>query len=262
MNRFLRCLIPPAMLVLAGLLVGGMVRKENAWAGQGEASRGESEKAAVAALTAMGVPVQLDPRGSARWIEASKKQLTSEAMRYLPDLPNLEWLEIGGGSISSAALANLKNCVSLKRLFIHDIDLGGEELPWLSALTKLEALSLQRTGLEGSVLDSVGADRSLKVLNLSKDNITDADLDRVAKYKELEVLALADTKITGAGIAKLQGMQKLNELNLINCNMRNVDPKYFVTMPNLRILYVHGSNLSIKAVFELKEEFPLLAVFR
>ena len=96
----------------------------------------------------------------------------------------------------------------------------------------------------------------------AEDRIGDADLDRIAKFKELEVLALFKTMVTGAGIEKLQGMQKLNQLNLINCDMSNVDVKYFVTMPNLRILYTHGSNMSDNVVYELRSKCSLLAVFK
>ena len=80
--------------------------------------------------------------------------------------------------------------------------------------------------------------------------------------KELEVLALADTKISGAGIAKLEGMKRLNELNLMNCGIFDNDLEYFLSMPNLRIVYAAGCNLSDIGVQNVVTRFPMLAIFR
>jgi hypothetical protein len=75
-------------------------------------------------------------------------------------------------------------------------------------------------------------------------------------------LALADTKITGAGIAKLQGMPRLNELNLMNCGILDNDLQVFLSMPNLRIVYAEGCNLGDWAIQEMRFKFPMLAIFR
>jgi hypothetical protein len=102
----------------------------------------------------------------------------------------------------------------------------------------------------------------LVVLNLSGDKIADADMDQIAPMKQLEVLALADTQITGAGIAKLEGMNRLNELNLMNCGVLDNDLESFLSMPNLRIVFAAGCRLSDIAVQGVIARFPMLAIFR
>ena len=221
----------------------------------------KSEIGAVAALTRLGVPVQHDSRGVVRWIEATNGEMNDEAMHHLGELSGLEWLEIGGGSVTSSGIANLKNCPSLRRLYVHDVNLGGDVLPWLSELKNLEALSLQRTGINGAVLKNLKSP-DLVVLNLSGDKIADADMDQIAPMKQLEVLALADTQITGAGIAKLEGMNRLNELNLMNCGVLDNDLESFLSMPNLRIVFAAGCRLSDIAVQGVIARFPMLAIFR
>jgi hypothetical protein len=222
----------------------------------------EEESKAVDELKSSGVPLQQDSRGVVRWIEATKGELNDEAMHHLPRLSKLEWLEIGGGNVTPAGMASLKNCTALKRLYVHDIDLAGDDLAWLSGLTNLEALSLQRTGIDGRVFKSLKAVDSLVVLNLSGDNIVDRDMDEVARIKGLEVLALADTKVTGSGIAKLQEMSRLNELNLMRCDVMDEDLDYFLSMPNLRIVYAEGSSFSDMAIQMMTTRFPMLAIFR
>jgi Leucine-rich repeat (LRR) protein len=187
--------------------------------------------------------------------------MSDEAMGYLPSLSRLEWLEIGGGKITRTGIANLKNCPSLRRLYVHDIDLSGDSLAWLSNLKNLEALSLQRTGIDGTVLKNLNAP-NLAVLNLSGDKIVNDDMDLIAPMKGLEVLGLAETGVTGDGVAKLEGMPRLNELNLMNCGILDTDLEHFLTMPNLRIVYAAGCNLNDIAIQTVISRFPMLAIFR
>jgi Leucine-rich repeat (LRR) protein len=222
----------------------------------------KEESQAAEALTKLGVPLQKDQKGVVRWIEATNKELTDQAMVYLPLLSRLEWLEIGGGKISPSGMEKLKGCKELRRLYIHDVDLAGDELAWLSGLSKLEALSLQRTGINGRILKHLASSESLEVLNLSGDDIADGDMEAIARLKRLDVLSIADTKITGTGIAKLEGMAGLNELNISNCNISDADLEYFLTMPNLRIVYARNCNLSSMAIQTIVARFPMLAIFR
>ena len=91
---------------------------------------------AVSELEKLGVPLQKDPKGVVRWIEAREGELTDKALSLLPKLPNLEWLEIGNGIISPDGMKNLGKCSSLKRLYIYDIILKGESLEWISGLPR------------------------------------------------------------------------------------------------------------------------------
>jgi hypothetical protein len=220
------------------------------------------EKDAVKALTKLGIPMQQDPQGVVRWIEATKKEFSDEAMAYLPSLSGLEWLEIGGGKLSSSGMAHIKDCPALKRLFIHDIDLSNDSLQWLAPLTRLESLSLQRTGINGSVLGNIKAVDTLRALNLSGNPLNDAALESIARIKGLEVVALADTQITGLGIEKFREMPRLNELNVMHCNIQDADLEIFLTTPNLRIVYAEGCPLSDYGIARTIARFPMLAIFR
>lgn len=219
------------------------------------------EAAAAEALGRLGIPLQRDPQGVVRWIEAAEGQFTDEALAHLPALGSLEWLEIGGGGVTPAGLAHLKHSTALRRLYLHDIDLGGDPLAWLSGLPNLEALALQRTGTDGAALRHLAA-KSLTVLNLSGNPVGDAAMEAVARIQQLEVLALADTKVTGAGIVHLEGMPRLNELNIMRCAVGDGDVESFLSMPNLRIVYAEGTPIGDLAVYRIVQRFPMLAIFR
>jgi len=218
------------------------------------------EEEAVKALEKMGVPLQRDPSGVVRWIEAKKGELTDEAMAHLPALSRLEWLEVGGGKVTAAGIAHLKGCTELRRLYIYDINLAGDKLEWLAALTRLEALSLQRTGVDASIMGNIKSP-NLTVLNLSGNPVGDEVLDAVARIKDMEVLALADTRITGQGLEKLRGMQRLNQLNVMRCRVYDGDIDVFLSMPNLRIVYAEGTPMTDFGIQRVVSRFPTLAIF-
>jgi hypothetical protein len=261
MKVFLRKQAPAAVIILLGLCAFYAYQPPAISAGGDQVQPVKSEAAAIAALEKLGVPLQKDDRGVVRWIEAEKGELSDEALQYLPLLSKLEWLEIGGGKVTAAGIAKLKGCSLLARLFIHDISLSGDELAWLSSLLKLESLSLARTGINGKVVKNL-ASTTLTVLNLSGDDIGDGDMGEIARLKDLEVLGLADTKISGAGIKKIEGMKRLNELNIMRCKINNGDLEPFLTMPNLRIVYAEGCGLSDAGVQNITSKFPMLAIFR
>jgi hypothetical protein len=223
----------------------------------------KNEAQATEALKKSGVPLHQDPQGVVRWIESTSGELSDESMSYLPAFPKLEWLEIGGGKVTSAGVAYLKNCTSLKRLYIHDINLKEDALEWLAGLTQLEALSLARTGIDGKALKNIKA-ASLTVLNLSGNPILNDDLKQIAKLKGLEVLALADTKINSASMHELEGMMRLNELNLMHCAITDDALASFMPdlMPNLRIVYAEGCSISDMGVIDMRTKFPMMAIFR
>lgn len=226
-----------------------------------QARKVSSSDAAVAALTKLGVPLELDPSGKVRWIEAANGELSDEAMQYLAGLPQLEWLQVGGGKVTAAGMVRLKGCAALRRLYIHDVDLSKDTLAWIADL-RLEALSLQRTGVDAKALRQLKAAAALTVLNLSENSITDEDMGAVARFTNLEVLALQNTKVTGAGLAQLKEMKRLNVLNLKNCRIMDADVSCFISMPNLRIVHAAGCNLSDQAVKDITATLPMLAIFR
>ena len=242
------------MPVLALLFSCSIVQKDNV-------PRPVDTAKAVTRLNELGIPLQADPGGSVRWIEAKNGEFTDDAMVYLPDLPELEWLEISSSSLSERGLSHLKKCTAIKRLYIHDMNLKGEELSWISSLNQLEALALQNTQIDGRFLKHLGAENTLKVLNLSGNIISDGDMAEIARFKNLEVLSLANTQIGGTGIRELEGMARLNELNIENCSVFDNDLVSFMSMPNLRIVYATGCRLSDYAVGIIIARFPSLAIF-
>ena len=250
-----------AAIALAGFSVTQLAVTETVSAAQAQNNKNSKEADAVSALTKLGVPMHRDPTGVVRWIEAANGELSDAAMAYLPALPALEWLEIGGGKVTAVGAAHLKDCTALKRLYIYDINLAGDELKWLAALTKLEALSLRRAGITADALKNIAAP-NLVVLNLSGNPVRNEALDYAARIKGLEVLSLADTQITGAGLEKLRGMTRLNELNLMRCNIYDQDINVFLSMPNLRIVYAEGSALTDYGIQGIIMRFQTLAIFR
>ncbi len=248
------------VILTVAAAAAGQVRRRSARGTAPPAAPARAERAAAAALESAQVHLQRDAAGNARWIEAPRGEVDDAALAQIAKLHSLEWLELAGSGITPAGLGKLGASGALRRLYLHDVNLHGQDPKWLSGLKRLEALSLQRTGASGDTLRYLPA--TLRVLNLSGTRVGDEDMVEVARMKNLEVLALQDTAVTGAGLSRLRGLQKLNVLNLANCRIGDADLKVFASMPNLRIVFAAGSRIGEGAVAGMREQFPMLSIFR
>ena len=88
----------------------------------------EKEGLAAAALVDAGVPLQRDPLGRVRWIEAGNGELTDDAMRHVAGLPYLEWLEV----VTKGAL-RMQETAGLRQIYLDD-NMGKD---WQSQATLL-----------------------------------------------------------------------------------------------------------------------------
>lgn len=103
--------------------------------------------------------------------------------------------------------------------------------------SNIESLNLAFTSITDAGLEKlVPAFEQLKTINLSGTGITDVALTSLSKVKSLEVINLHSTPVTNAGVAKLS------------------------TLPNLKQLYLWGSNANDEVEKVLKEKIPKIDI--
>jgi hypothetical protein len=149
----------------------------------GEFSRAEDDPAAVAAIQQAG--------GSVRKIAAnsmdqevefylSDKEVTDDALQYVPKIANVIWLNLRGTKITDAGLVHLKDMKSLKKLHLEKTQIGDAGLQHL-------------TGLE-----------NLEYLNVYGTNVSDAGLEHLKKLAKLQRLYVWQSQVTEEGAKKLK----------------------------------------------------------
>ena len=98
-------------------------------------------KAAIAAIEGLG--------GSVRRIAAntddqevqfylSDKEVTDEALKHIPDVPNVVWLNLRNTKITDAGLVHVAALTKLTRLHLEKSGITDAGLPHLAGLTRLE----------------------------------------------------------------------------------------------------------------------------
>jgi hypothetical protein len=156
---------------------------------------------------------------------------TDEALRYLPQLPNLRVLLLEGTQARDESLRYLAGLRKLERLYMWDVtevsDAGAAHLSGLrnlrlihlsnskitdvslkrfAKLPKLEELSLQFNHFTDEGLEHVAQRTALQSLwvcgRLDRENpITDAGLEHLKALKHLQSLGIQNTRVTDEGVA-------------------------------------------------------------
>ncbi len=197
-------------------------------------------------------------------------------------------------SLDQLDVPNLKRLAVMKPLSRNEVH-GLTKLP----LPQLEHLDLQRTGISSTALKSLsdfGAFENLKSLNLADGSLpltasrilfqgnnlqaceslnmrnafqTDVEskefVDRLGKHSNLGMLKeLHITKLTSSDLRKLTGCERLNNLQYLNVDRCQIDPKAASEISStwretLRKLTLNGLKMKPNAMSELcVAEFPKL----
>jgi len=110
----------------------------------------------------------------------SDKDVTDDALQYVPKVANVVWLNLRGTKITDKGLIHLKDLEGLTRLHLEKTEITDTGLPNLAGLTNLEYLNLYGT------------------------KVSDAGLERLRGLKNLKKLYVWQTQVTEEGVKKLK----------------------------------------------------------
>jgi hypothetical protein len=160
-------------------------------------------------------------------VDLSGTPATSEDLKPLAALSELQYLNLNRTQIASGGLAPL------------------------AGLTKLTVLLLADTRIDDGDLVHLHRLRNLARLDLGATGISDAGLRHLGSLPALAILYLNGTRATGAGLEPLCGLPKLGQLCL---DERQITPEavaWLVQMPALKRLLVHVPRGPGKRAWEL-----------
>jgi len=202
-------------------------------------------------------------------LDLSHTMLGDVGIESLPALAELEELKLGATRISGINLNFLKLLPKLRKLSIGGIqrrnggacwsplitDLDLDTIAMLSELEELHlgvGLSLGRTGVP------VGGGNNCRLAGGIK--ITDLGLAKLARLKKLRFLDVSGAQITPAGLKVLQGLPRLERLNLWNCrSLNDTAAPILAAMPSLTYLDLSDTSVgdatmrSLAALLHLKQ---------
>jgi len=178
-------------------------------------------------------------------LDLSHTMLGDVGIESLPALAELEELNLGATHITGINLNFLKLLPKLRKLGFNGIQRRNGGLCWsplltdldldtIAMLSDLEELSLGMGLGLGPAKAGVpaGGERNCRLGGGIK--ITDLGLAKLAKLKKLRLLDVSGAQITPAGLKVLQGLPRLERLNLWNCKTLNDSAApVFAAIPSL-----------------------------
>ncbi len=134
-----------------------------------------------------------------QWFELNKMPITSQGLRHIERLTNLEVLRLQDAKIDR--LESLRSLTKLWLLNLSGNPINDDSLPALTILPKLTELELTRTKITDKGLKYLAACPSLVTLRLDGTAITDAGLSEFSKCPKLRSVSIRETKISDEALA-------------------------------------------------------------
>jgi hypothetical protein len=159
------------------------------------------------------VRVRADPL---RMLEAGRprSRITSDGLKTLSTLKELDTLHLPGITLSDADLELLGNINSLRDLDLSEAFLYHDAVRHLGNLDRLRRLSLAGTNLSDPDCIHLAQLKALTALDLFSTAISTAGIKRLASLTNLTWLDLSGTEVDDEGIQYLKQFRKLTYLGL------------------------------------------------
>lgn len=184
-------------------------------------------------------------------INLSCSRISSEALTFLLDLPQLSHLSLWDTAVDGRASDSLAHMQSLTQLYLGGSskcgDLHGST--W-KHLTKLAVLELERTRMSDKGCFSLSEMPALTHLGLAKNRITDAGVEMLCGNSGLRSLTLCHTQITDRCVNSLTRLPLLEYLDLSFTQVSDSSLAKILALPALKQLVLTNSQVSEAAIKE------------
>lgn len=189
------------------------------------------------------------------WVGAPHDlQLNAEAVRLLPDLPNLRRLDLlGKNDLPAIGLAPLRSLPQVETL---NLACSGDIVSHFSNQQGLIQLSLMGRGVTDNCVQLLQSNPRLTAVTLVETITSDALAPHLARLEDLEYLELIDSHISSAGINQLSSLTKLHQLLLVGKEIDDAAVPAIARLKSLRYLSVHNTSISDEGTEQLRQALP------
>ena len=189
--------------------------------------------------------------------------VTDKEFEDVAALVNVTRLTAWRADLSSDGLRSLQNLSQLEYLDLRYVPIGDESVPRLSHLTKLRVIRLNRTDIDDKALVSLAELADLKTLLLSgNERITGSGLAHLSASQKLSVLHLGETGLKDEGLAEVGKFKALETLGISNTKTTDAGLERLHGLTNLRHLHVRGTKVTDAGIQRLQVALPNVKVHR
>ncbi|CDP19382.1 unnamed protein product [Coffea canephora] len=180
-----------------------------------------------------------------RLIHLEENQFHGEIPQEFGRLFRLRVLNLSYNVLGGKMPANLSYCSELININIHDNKLEGKiPIDQLSSLKKLEYFGLRTNNLTGEIPSSIGNLSSLTGLAFDFNNLEGNLPMEMGLLKRFAGLGAAENKLSGIIPASIFNISAITVISVAGNSFHGSLPTNIgLTLPNLQVLYVGGTNL-------------------
>lgn len=188
-------------------------------------------------------------------IVIDETEVTDATLADLASLPDLKSVCLRQTLLTDQGIASLARASHLDTLYIDSSTITDAGLENLENLQHLKNLILAGKQFTDVGIRNVARLRSLGHLSLSSVPLTPAVLAEISKMS-LTVLELSETTVNDSQLKTIAGLVQLRSIALTNTNSGDPGLTQLGTMPNLTLLVLDQTELSIEGEKQLRRALP------
>lgn len=192
--------------------------------------------------------IHLRESHSLRVLTLMRNEITSEGLKALKDLSELEHLILGGtkkkkADIDDTGLQHLSALNQLKTLRLNNTRITDSGLKNLRDFQRLESLSLADTQVTNTGLVHLIPLKSLQSIRLYGLRLTDEDMKPLSKISSLQRID-ANLSISDKGLRLLTKLRDLESLDLSSKRITDLGMAHLAEMKSLKTLWFQGCPIT------------------
>lgn len=190
------------------------------------------------------------------------KGTSDDILRFLPALSETKELLIHGSQATDAAMLHVAKLTNLNLLCMWDAEVTDAGIAHFSSLTNLRFIHINNSRITDKSLLYLSRLKQLEKMSLQENNFTDEGLAYLVEMPNLKSLwiGLGSGNITDDGVYSLSHLTSLEELDLQKTAISDKALDKLISLKNLQNLCLHGTNVSVEAIDQLKKAIPDLKV--
>ncbi|MEX0613532.1 MAG: protein kinase, partial [Pirellulales bacterium] len=199
--------------------------------------------------------VHLKDKSSLQTLRLNNTQITDATLKHLAGLTGLRQLSLAGNQVTDQHLDELARLSHLEQLELNETRVTDAGLAHVGRLAQLRELNAGLTQITGSGLAYLAGCSSLETLALMspiETGLTASGLTQLARLTQLRDLHLIGPVVTDRELACVDGMLKLQRLNLLHTSIDGTGLSHLKDARELRFLHVGHTALTDEGLGQLR----------
>ncbi|MDX1989662.1 MAG: serine/threonine-protein kinase [Candidatus Obscuribacter sp.] len=191
---------------------------------------------------------------------ANNRALSNETLGEFTPLTGLKYLDISYTRAGDGAIEELNKFTALEGLAATHSELTGDGLVKFKSLLNLKTLKVGPIFQLSRLLEKLSQSRHITYLEIADEPVSQAELQQIAAIASLQHLYLNGALSHSKYLPSLRTLEQLETVELSKMKTYKYLAEDLKTLPALKRLIIHESDLSTDECAALQKELPNLKI--